>query len=1249
MAESGKKDQSKPTDDFGSALQAAVDALGLQERYKECFGNTQAVGIADTKSLFASCAKWGWDVEVVDKEPDVFANATIYILHDPTSGKHAYLQASSQPKPMVPELTILDENDNEIEMVCGDELPSLVEVTETEFETSLQLGRDQLMYYIMNLLTADVANVAKNKDMWARLARQFADTIGNLEDIATQPFECLANKNLLPLINGTKKYVNIEEGDFPIDEEDETYIKRTTMDAVLSKFCMSSGPFKEYMHMSHEKEKVYTNSIDDNELPTKQWTSCKAGRGLLHHPEKSINVYIPEGSRVDVVGMVYAPGKQPAGGMTVFDVGAYLQSLAALTPGDRIVVVDATTGGQTQDTVAANEGGVVSTTKTSRKVHTKADEAWKNDCFVYRADDATDVFYRGLGATSDVAFVLGHADVPIEQAVHIALPTPDDVVVHHGDGLLNMGDVETLLEERGFDHRFARLTQEVVRDVLEANNRAAARPAPAIDGDNVKPAVKSKVSGFFTRTIHAMSKTLQSFGYRAFSKKGSWMDCDFARMKALTSHPDNGLIAYTLLVSHHLKAIMQHDIRGQSGGASDRCKGEELKIKKTYESHDALAADNMKTVEGIMPGDYARVKGLDDAVFRRFRTGDGVDVWVKDMTFNYKQCSKDDVISDYKHFIDRKCVYDEIERVCRMKAALVKENATRNETLARTMMSRAHWLKTHAVEITNQLNSDIDVVIQGTRVLRVDPVPPDVALETEDDEPDTADHSTGPKMVLDFNDVPFYHTLDPGAGSSAGATADDELIALLTRMSLQSVAGQVWAYIKPLHAMHIDIMKSNMDLVKGAVERDTSSARKQFEKEQISEEAFKTKLSSLEKASKRTLARLTKEETARYTLERATAATAVALLVAQLHGRTVGIDTVTPVLAAELRISPDRCKKDVIKFSEVFLADHADIANRLAEGSLVDIGLEAPHTNPWASFRPMKPGAMRTRVLKGSKKPFAFGKAFVSDASPVTDMFVDVAIALPHKQLPSLVSSVQVHACKNEMLEQALIQLQSPQENVSFWNRYSDAVSEEFADGFVVDMLGDNVERHRMLLLPFLKGELRHIVGGICNKPSKAKLGKDAGVALVTALNGVDACLRNIVPHSKSELVVLVYLDMFAEVLNAAGGRDSATGAMLQEGCLAYVKRNIYDADSAAADKERLREQSKNKKLKFLESIEDEDYKKELENLLRMGLTSWDEVLSGMPPDEEDGPDPVEPPKHTNEEAPDASYHGYFESDDEED
>jgi hypothetical protein len=1237
------------TGTFFSALQGALDARGLEETFAECFGSEASANDAiAAKEMFKSCDKWEWRLKVLKtpKDKDGMVSIpdpdkkTIYLHKDGDNFGFIVLEpqgrrepaadepildqeepadepSEEQPSqgqdkdkvPMTNELTIVDDEDNEIEMVCGEELPSLVDVNDgVEFETALDLNDDQLMFHVMSLLTADASNIAQNRDVWSRMARQFIDVIKSRKEYDASSTECKSNRRLAPIVKGVKVFVRIDDNDFFPYEEDEDYVKLITMNMVLQRIWKTEGPFKDYQRLSYEKEKTFTNTIADNDMPIKQWTPCRHSYGFLYHPEKRVAAFAPCGSKLDVVGIGYMhPGRVDS--VSTFDMPRYMQFLTSLVDGDTAIQIDAMTGKHNKVKVvkADAEAGSVELDN-GKLVHTTADKAWHNDVFIYPPEvNASEVFYRGKGGLSQTMFYVD-PNTNIEQALKMGTPCPDDVVYHNPVGLCTIADVESIVGEYGFNPEFDKISHDVAKEAIESNviklGRASrAAPLPQFKG-------RRTIASFFTRTMHAMMKNLHTFGYTGFSSKGTWRDADYARMRDLTKGADKGTIAFAMLVANHIDAILSQPVGVQGGGApkkkevSASCKEEELDIKKKYESIQALKADNFKEIAGVGIGDYARVDD-DHSMYRRFKDAKGHHVWVKDMMIYHKQCARDaatnkEHIPSFKKFMDQKCIMDEIERACRSKLAIQQENAQRLSSLKQEMMDKAAWIHTNADSLKRMTTAYLYTILDGTMVYNPQPTIPTFVVERTYV---PAANNGGMETSLDFSDLPHYAPIGPGGGSTV--YMDDWFVSLMASINLSAVGARTWPYMTPLQAAHEEAVKAIHANVNTKVAKEVEKARVTHAK------TFEAKRATIEKQGRATSKRMLQEEQNRYDKEKMLTAVAVAMLLSAMNTRSTAtsLESVVPSLAKTLRIAEDTCEKDIVDITNRFLERHIDIAKAISNSLLVELGVQAAYTQPWGSFKPQKPGhAVNNPSSSRKLHAWHFGKAQFVEAEHMNRLFTEQPVSIPHVAMVASAANKPLLKCQNHNTERAMEMLGSP--NMSeFWDPYSDEVAASVGRDFVVNMVGSrDPEQSRMLLLEFLVGEMRTILGEICKRGETLYATR---FEIKTALVSLDACLKTLRGNNefRDDLVILIYLDLFGAVLRACNSEKVA--AMIKDKCQEYMDRNSYDEGVLANERERLREVSKNNKIAYLESIDDEDKKKEVEQLLKMGLLKWEDVLNG--------------------------------------
>ena len=1256
--------QTTASGDFFSALKGSLDAMGLHQTFQECFGDEVEVkDQAEADSLFVSCAKWGRKLAVVETpigDNDTVSLArmdenTIYLHYDKETDAYGYLvlqdkDANAPVKHMRHELIIVDDEDNELEMVCGDELPSIVEVTESvEFETTLDLNDDQMMFHVMSLLTAEASNLSKNKYLWSRLAKQFVDMFKSRQAYDAKPFECKANRRLKPIIKGTKIYMQIpdDKSTFP-DEDDENLAKYTTMDNVLARLWRTMGPYKDYERLSYEKEKIYTNNIAENDLPTKAWVPCRHTFALLYHPLKLITAFAPESLRTDIVGMVYNHPRRNNAAQTL-NVADYTAFLAGLNEGDQVVQIDAMTGQRTKAKVSQRSEGGVLTMNTGKVVHANPIRIGTNDTYLHPTTDHNDdkLFFRGMGGTGDVAVFVSR-DVDIEQALQIATPSPDDVVYHNKEGVFTVTDVEKRLEAFGYDSLFCKLNPEVAKVAIEGNtgkmHKAKSITLPTVNKG------KKNVSHFFTRTVHRLQKVLQGFAYRPFSSKGTWRDSDYARMKELTSGSDGGTIVYQLLVASAIEDIVLQNVAGvHVGGAKPEatCKDEEITIKKTYDTLAALKEDNFKPVAGVGIGDYARVQDDDHVVFRRFKDGNGDHLWVKDMMFYHKQCSGDkDHVPGFKKLSDQRCFMDEIERVCRSRTAIQQENAERLRKLKQEMMQKAAWIKDNAESVKRKSNANLRRMQDFTLMHILEHVAPTYTAEPAFY---MREADGGMQTKLDFSDLPHYNALE--LPSTSALVMDDWFEALMTSVNLMGVATQTFPYLRAVKVKHQQEMCAIENRVDTRVKSDKNKAKEKY----TNADQYKAKCDTIDKQGKTTKRRLQGDEVNRYDKEKVATAMAVGILFARMRGIATSVEAVALAAARFARQSEEHCKRDIIESTKRFLDDNVDIAKTINNDLLVNIGVQGAYTEPWTSFKPHKPWNVQIDNRATSVASLKFGKTVLTNMPQHREnLFTQGIIALKAVEvnIDSITNAQGYASCQIKSILNALDHLRNGSSAKEFWNSYSDDVAAQFDGKFVTDAIGGDVERHRVLLLEYLRGEMRVKLGKLCNEPGDDPDHKTASsrkVEISNALADVDVCMNNIEPKNGGavEFVVLVLLDMFAHVLNACHAKGIKK--MLQDKCIEYMDRNKYDDVMLANERERLRELGKNKKIAYLESILDEDKKKEIESLLKMGLMKWEDMLKNAPSIEENDT-AFEKPEHQMgedyEEEPDATYQGYFDAED---
>lgn len=704
-------------------------------------------------------------------------------------------------------------------MVCDEDLPPYITTIDViDQNTPIMYTRDQLMVHVLNTIThnAPVVDAAK----FIRQANEFVDVMMAL---STPMSAAKSNSLLCPILAG-KRSVVVEEDE--IDDEDvltqlgSENSAPVTMSRLLNKLSKRSNdanlPYIALVDSMYKAEQTFVSNQDDTAgYPTIQYSFEANTRAFLVGSPVAINSHsngnhtvfagnaFYKGDSLNIIGFVYQGHRDTLTNekYELIDSEAYRTHLQALDVGDEVVVYHHNRISKSRCKVTVRSPGHIearhNTSEAVYLIHT--DSIWKNDAFAFGKTYIGAPFYMGSILAQGLAFTLLANDLDGSLTINSFLPSVDHVIsIYNNRNKADRVDIRAILSEHGYaTERIATISQALYATTVETGSERLTK--------HIKSLRDVYVNGVANTSLPKM-RDITQYGYDDYKFVKTFCDSEYHRMKHVMSQGDNGLMLALAVAMDAMKAAEKRakesslveapvplaDATDAADAADDaECQKKDIakQCKKTYTSQEAMFADNHRRVDEVGAGDYAKLQ-MDGTTqyYRRFKTSDGAEEWVKDMTSHARSlmCSDNVVPLDVKTLLESGCTYDDMKRVCASLEGVRKKyaasNARRKTEMLMTSKSFLEKYDVHSRDAAVWLRQLVDF-FNLTRTIAAPPADPTAvvyALPKVDYSDFVGDESKTDFAEkygnINFDDAPAYRPMKPAAAAAADAAdaADDD-------------------------------------------------------------------------------------------------------------------------------------------------------------------------------------------------------------------------------------------------------------------------------------------------------------------------------------------------------------------------------------------------------------------------------------------------------------------------------------------
>jgi hypothetical protein len=637
-------------------------------------------------------------------------------------------------------IIVIDENTGEdMLMECEDEILEPLESSAEfiDYDNPIQYTDEQMSFNLLNLLSFNDKDVLKNKTFWNRRAREFVDVF------KIQSAEDKLNSKLLPIIIANKIVV-IDEDDVIEDEERDAelaniFLTETTMKDILenrTNLSKSKEPFITNFPTSIKLERIWTlDNVIANEksIPTKikhdtfgylymRDTTIRRvhllGQIQSFKEDDDKNLY--DGDNVNITGFVYMIN--PAFETITFNPNTYLQDLKNMNIGDKVIVYfnyDNNRRTGKIKTIDSDKITVSITTGKTEDIKISKIELHTNDYFIYPYD-TPNIFYKYMLKENNVSFILLDSDniqdtikmmtLDVAEVLYLWRPQSKNIysILDFYKRLYDYGLVVNDINEKAFLS---------IKDLIDDNSLKIIQNTPS------KNPVKKKYTKILKSNIDLLDfkkHEIKLSSYKPYLYTNHLGDTEYNRGRYILNQGDNGLIYYTQFVQDYgdmlftmvdkNKEVYDKELKELNKQLTDlekkyknvECSTFEPDVKKTYNDLHDLEMDNFKTLPGVEEGDYAKLtvyteKHKDKYInpinifYRRVILKNDIDnkeFWVKDKEMTYNLCADENKLGDHVALTKQKCVYDDKEKLCKVKELYFVKNSIENLKIRKKIIEK---------------------------------------------------------------------------------------------------------------------------------------------------------------------------------------------------------------------------------------------------------------------------------------------------------------------------------------------------------------------------------------------------------------------------------------------------------------------------------------------------------------------------------------------------------------------------------
>lgn len=608
---------------------------------------------------------------------------------------------------------IIDENEDELLLACGDDLEPIEEIVEyIDDDYVLYFSNEEAQVQIIDILSFDDPHPEKRKWLWNKRASLYGKLL--------QPKVCM-NPYLVPVIRGKDICIIKKEQEKLLQDktnEDETKAYKTMRDVLQERHHLLKSREMDLAivrKMKHQERLWTTNMATDMNVEKDTYAFSQSHKSL----------YLFKDDRVHVLGYGYI--RPEINTTVVFDTQKYIDFIKTLKKDDDIILFFNDTGRKILGKVFYIKEDKYVFLHKLKQYTLYLDKIHEAEFFLSNPDRKkfnTEYCKHAL-RQKNVLFTLLPNDTDGKRTLQMFLPSMTHLVNYEKDRIIfNRYLFDKILRDeyglcddmKSYIETLNEVVQKHIQGFLKKELQRTSKPVP-----------KKRFMSEFSSPYHLLD--FQHFSLR-YPFRNNFQDTEYNRMKYIHSLYDYGASYYSKVFLEELDIYYKYAsnrrqaigrelqklnvLLDKKAASFAKCEPNIPSVKRTYKSLHELERDNFVDIPDVSIGDYALldIEGTTKKYYKRHiieKNKNVLSVWIYDRDMSFNMCKTNDK-NDKNDKKERLCTFDKADDVCKDKDYYRLQNRMHHLEMKKMLIENLQVFLSSFEEIKSRMARDSETV-----------------------------------------------------------------------------------------------------------------------------------------------------------------------------------------------------------------------------------------------------------------------------------------------------------------------------------------------------------------------------------------------------------------------------------------------------------------------------------------------------------------------------------------------------------